>query len=78
MPELVRYSLRGDIAVLTIDNPPVNALSAGVPEGIVAAVRKAEAIRRFARSVLIGAGKTFIAGADIKEFGKTTGKPRCR
>ena len=34
--------LRGDIAVLTIDNPPVNALSAGVPEGIVAAVRKAE------------------------------------
>ena len=73
MPELVRYSLHGDIAVLTIDNPPVNALSAGVPEGIVAAVRKAEGDPQVRAIVLIGAGKTFIAGADIKEFGKANG-----
>lgn len=60
----------GNIAVLTLDSPPVNALSAvvrqGIQEGINAAVRDpaVEAI------VLICAGKTFIAGADITEFGK--------
>ena len=73
MPELVRYSLHGDIAVLTIDNPPVNALSTGVPEGILAGVRQAEGDSNVRAIVMIGAGKTFIAGADIKEFGKSNG-----
>jgi 3-hydroxyacyl-CoA dehydrogenase len=73
MPELVRYALHGEIAVLTIDNPPVNALSAGVPEGILAGIRAAEADPQVRAAVLIGAGRTFIAGADIREFGRAHG-----
>jgi 3-hydroxyacyl-CoA dehydrogenase len=74
---LVQVTRDGDIAVITINNPPVNALSPGVPEGI------AEALERIAKDdevkavVLMGAGKTFVAGADIKEFAKiTSGRPR--
>src|SRR5262249_19305770 len=67
----------GDDGVLTINNPPVNALSPGVPEGIVAgveALQKDPAVRAI---VLIGGGRTFIAGARIKEVGKiTSGKKR--
>ncbi len=53
--ELVRFEKVDGIGVITVDNPPVNALSPGVPEGIVAAV---------------GAGRSFIAGADIRQFGR--------
>jgi len=53
------------VAVLTVDNPPVNALSPGIPEGIVAAVGAAERDDRITAIVLNGAGRTFIAGADI-------------
>jgi len=70
MPELVRLTQHGDVAVITIDNPPVNALSPGVPEGIDAAVSEAAADARVRAIVVIGAGSTFIAGADIREFGK--------
>jgi 3-hydroxyacyl-CoA dehydrogenase len=72
MSELVQLSKQDDVAVITINNPPVNALSPGVPEGI------AEAIEQIARDdtvnavVVIGGGRTFVAGADIKEFGKMT------
>jgi 3-hydroxyacyl-CoA dehydrogenase len=72
MSELVTLTKQGDIAVITINNPPVNALSPGVPEGIVTCldkIRKDDAIKGV---VLIGGGRTFIAGADIKEFGKIT------
>ncbi|WP_422650404.1 3-hydroxyacyl-CoA dehydrogenase [Cupriavidus sp. H18C1] len=58
------------IAVLTIDSPPVNALSANVRAGILAGVRQAVADDAVKAIVLICAGKTFIAGADITEFGK--------
>jgi 3-hydroxyacyl-CoA dehydrogenase len=74
MSNLVRYTKRGAIAVATIDNPPVNAMSPGVPEGILDAVRQAQQDPDVRALVLIGAGKTFIAGADIKEFGKTEGR----
>jgi len=74
MPNLVRYTKRGAIAVATIENPPVNAMSPGVPEGILAAVKQAQQDGDVHALVLIGAGKTFIAGADIKEFGKTEGR----
>lgn len=70
MSDLVSLSHHGDVVVLTIDNPPVNALSPGVPEGIqrgIAAVATDEAVRAI---VVIGGGRTFIAGADIREFGK--------
>ncbi|MCA9073651.1 MAG: enoyl-CoA hydratase/isomerase family protein [Planctomycetaceae bacterium] len=70
--ELVAYSTEGDVAVLTINNPPVNALSPGVPEGIRDGVAKAAADDAIKAVVVIGGGRTFIAGADIKEFGKIT------
>src|SRR5207237_1285111 len=60
------------IAILTINNPPLNALSPGVPEGILAALAKAQDDAAVRGIVLIGGGRTFIAGADIKEFGKMT------
>jgi 3-hydroxyacyl-CoA dehydrogenase len=60
----------GDIAVLTIDSPPVNALSAKVREGIRDGARRATEDPAVKALVLICAGRTFIAGADISEFGK--------
>ena len=69
MPELVQYTVQDDVAILTIDNPPVNALSPGVPEGIDAGVARAAADPAAIAIVLIGSGSTFIAGADIKVFG---------
>src|SRR6202049_3156059 len=68
--ELVRFENVDGIGVITIDNPPVNALSPGVPEGIVAAVDKGNADPSVKAMVLIGAGRSFIAGADIRQFGK--------
>lgn len=70
MPNLVSYSTEGPIAVLTIENPPVNALSPGVPEGIVNGVKRANVDSAVNAIVLIGEGRTFIAGADINEFVK--------
>jgi len=70
MAELVRLAHHGEVAVITIDNPPVNALSPGVPEGIDSAVKQADADPQVRAIVTIGAGSTFIAGADIREFGK--------
>jgi 3-hydroxyacyl-CoA dehydrogenase len=72
MSDFVRLTKEQDIAVITIDNPPVNALSPGVPEGIVAAVEQIQSDESVKAAVLIGGGKTFIAGADIKEFVKLT------
>src|SRR5438445_10081001 len=67
--ELVRFENADGIGVITIDNPPVNALSPGVPEGIVAAVDRGNADPAVTAMVLIGAGRSFIAGADIRQFG---------
>ena len=70
MSELVSYTRHDDVAVLTVDNPPVNAMSSGVPEGLIAGVERAAADEAVRAIVLIGAGKTFIAGADIGELAK--------
>src|ERR1017187_10101196 len=74
MSNLVRLSRDkdNDIAIITIDNPPVNALSPGVPEGIADAIAQVEKDNSVVAAVVIGAGRTFVAGADIKEFGKLT------
>jgi len=72
MSDLVQLTKDGDIAVITINNPPVNALSPGVPEGILESVQAAAKDDSVKGMVLIGGGRTFIAGADIKEFGKIT------
>src|SRR5277367_1839981 len=78
MSELVKYTRDGNVAIITIDNPPVNALSPGVPEGILEGIEQANADTEVKAIVVIGGGRTFIAGADIKEFGKVTSgeKPR--
>ena len=79
MSTLVRLSRDKDsaIAILTIDNPPVNALSPGVPEGIADAIAEINKDPSVKAAVLIGGGRTFVAGADIKEFGKmTSGRTR--
>jgi len=68
MNEFVRLTINDGVAVITIDNPPVNALGAGVPEGIAAAIDRAEQDRPVSSIVLNGAGRTFVAGADIKQL----------
>ncbi len=70
----VNVELRDGLAVITVDNPPVNALSQAVRSGLVAAVERAEAEDAKA-IVLICSGRTFIAGADIREFGKPPQPP---
>ena len=72
MSDLVQVTKIGDIAVITINNPPVNALSPGVPEGIADAIERIGNDPGVKAAVLIGGGRTFVAGADIKEFGKMT------
>ena len=72
MADLVQLSRDAEIGIITINNPPVNALSPGVPEGIASAIETFNADAAVAAIVLIGGGRTFIAGADIKEFGKIT------
>ncbi len=73
---LVRLERDGDIGVIVVDNPPVNALSPGVPEGIIAALNEAEADPAIRALVLIGAGRSFIAGADIRQFGRNRPRPK--
>lgn len=72
MTDLVRYTKDGDVAVITIDNPPVNAIGPGVPEGLASAIEAVEKDSAVKAAVLIGAGKTFIAGADINMFVQMT------
>lgn len=68
-------AVEGDIAILTLNSPPVNALSAAVRAGILAGVELAIADSNVKGIVLTCAGKTFIAGADITEFGKPPAGP---
>jgi 3-hydroxyacyl-CoA dehydrogenase len=74
MTEAIGYELNGDIAILTAQNPPVNALGYDVRIGLLRGIERAETDG--ARAVLIyGDGSTFFAGADIKEFGKPPKEP---
>ena len=66
MSSLVTTTVQDGIAVITIDNPPVNALSQEVADGIDAAVAGAQADAAIRGIVIAGAGRTFVAGADIK------------
>jgi 3-hydroxyacyl-CoA dehydrogenase len=72
MSDLVHLSRDNEIAIITVNNPPVNALSQGVRAGIAEAIEQFAADASLKAAVLIGAGKTFVAGADIKEFGQVT------
>jgi 3-hydroxyacyl-CoA dehydrogenase len=66
----VRFETEGDIAFIVIANPPVNAASIAVRVGLREAVARLAADSSLTAGVIIGDGRTFIAGADIKEFGK--------
>ena len=75
MSDVVGYERKGRIGVITIDNPPVNALSQAVRGGLVEQVARAVADDEAEAVLLICAGRTFIAGADISEFGKPPKEP---
>jgi len=77
---LVTYNVHDGVAVIAVDNPPVNALSPGVPEGLEAALARAAGDAQVKALVVMGAGRTFIAGADIAvlqdmAWGKGPGGP---
>jgi len=71
----VSTCVRDGIAVITLDNPPVNALSAALRAGVKSAIEQAIADPAVQALVLICAGRTFVAGADISEFGKPAQEP---
>ncbi|MFK7867881.1 MAG: 3-hydroxyacyl-CoA dehydrogenase NAD-binding domain-containing protein [Roseobacter sp.] len=75
MTQPVLFEVCGPIAVLRINNAPVNALSQAVRQGIHDALCKAEDMPQVQALLLIGEGRTFVAGADIKEFGKPLLEP---
>jgi 3-hydroxyacyl-CoA dehydrogenase len=68
-------TIEGEVAVLTIDSPPVNALSQAVRDGLKRGVEAAEANGEAKAIMVICGGRTFIAGADISEFGKPPAAP---
>ncbi len=67
---VVQWRVQDEVQIVTIDNPPVNALGAAVRQGLVAAMDHAAQQPDVKVVLLVGAGKAFIAGADIREFGK--------
>ncbi|MEP4978907.1 3-hydroxyacyl-CoA dehydrogenase NAD-binding domain-containing protein [Ascidiaceihabitans sp.] len=75
MSDPIAYERDGDVAVLTINNPPVNALSQAVRQGLMARMDQAEGDADVKAVVIVGEGRAFIAGADITEFGKPPMEP---
>ena len=73
--EVVKVERRDAVAIVTVNSPPVNALSAAVRKGIADGVKSAEADASVKAIVIACAGRTFIAGADITEFGKPPQSP---
>ena len=73
--DAVRHQIQGEILQITVDNPPVNALSAAVRRGLLAAIEAADAEPRVKAVLIVGQGANFIAGADIREFGQTPQPP---
>lgn len=70
----VQLSMEGDLAIITIDNPPVNATSAPVRSGLLNAVRRAEASQAF-KGIIHCAGRTFVAGGNLSEFDRPAEEP---
>ena len=71
----VSYEKAGNVAVITVDNPPVNALGQAVRQGLWDAITCFEGDDDARAAIIIGAGRLFIGGADITEFGKPPVKP---
>ena len=72
--QVVRLETDGDIGIIIVNYPPVNALGPGVSEGIIACLAQGNADPAVKVMVLMGDGRSFIAGADIRGFG--TGRKR--
>ncbi len=70
MTDAIKSSDKAGVRILTIDNPPVNAVSAAVRTGLLAAIEAAGRDAAVKAVVITGSGRTFVAGADIREFGK--------
>jgi len=75
MSEVAQYTVRDGIAVITMNNPPVNGLGNALRAGLMACLKQAQADPAAKAAVLIGSAKAFSGGADIREFGKPRGKP---
>lgn len=75
MSEVVIYSREGNIGVITVNYPPVNALSHAVRTGLIAALEQGQEDSEAKVLLLVCEGRTFIAGADIREFGKPMQSP---
>ncbi len=75
MSDKIAYSREGDIAVLTVRNPPVNALSQAVRQGLWDGMDRAETDEGVRAVLIVGEGRAFFAGADITEFGKPPLEP---
>ncbi|MFN9474268.1 3-hydroxyacyl-CoA dehydrogenase NAD-binding domain-containing protein [Acidovorax sp.] len=67
---VVRWTPQEGVLLVSVDNPPVNALGAAVRQGLMAAIAQAEADAGIQALLIVGEGRAFIAGADIREFGK--------
>ncbi|QND67984.1 3-hydroxyacyl-CoA dehydrogenase [Mesorhizobium loti] len=78
MSDFLRIHRDGDVAIVTIDNPPVNALSFHVREPLMQALVELRDDASVAAIVIACAGRTFVAGADITEFGKPMQQPELR
>ncbi len=74
-PHPVTARRRGSVCLIVIDNPPVNAASHAVRSGVLRALTEAEADGDVHAIVILCEGRTFVAGADIREFGKPPGEP---
>ena len=75
MSDVAHYAVRDGIAVITMNNPPVNGLGNALRAELMASLRKAEGDPTVKGAVIIGSAKAFSGGADIREFGKPREKP---
>src|SRR2546427_12964211 len=73
--DLVSYERHGAIGVITVDNPPVNALGVGVRQGLLDCLRRGQEDAAATALVIMGAGRTFMAGARIRAFGRAPEPP---
>jgi 3-hydroxyacyl-CoA dehydrogenase len=76
--DVVELDVRGRVAIIRIDSPPVNALGRAVREGLLEVIARVDHAADLDAAVLICAGKTFVAGADIREFGLPPAGPNGR
>lgn len=73
--EVVSVTVTDGVAVVTVNNPPVNAISQGVRQGLMDAMAQVRGDSTIEAAVIMGAGSVFIAGADVREFGKPPLEP---